>query len=340
MTTTLSTLATFDDLRRCVQVLIDGTAEEEFLKILQLQEKMQLECIARAHEAQRIQRELDASLQSMADLETKLFHARRLLEMESKARKEAEHERDQMEKKIVAVADLLQHENNLKNETKDKLAFLNTLPRKRKSLNPHLEEKYGNDINSTGSFLSDLSITQSEDDFLDIRPSRTWYKHRPSVVNNPPAPSSKRSRLSNAANNTPLGAPPTGRRSLRRSNVGIQQHTIDADLGAERICATTKVTIPQDGNGVIRAESTIETVPVVVHQEDVHDDLVSLGDEPCSTPRKSPFKPAPTMTPGNGNMDSPMTQHNFKSAGTLRRPHNFASKTFIRAETCIHCQKK
>ncbi|XP_065369861.1 rac GTPase-activating protein 1 [Calliphora vicina] len=330
-TTTLSTLATFDDLRRCVQVLIDGSAEEEFLKILQLQEKMQLECLARAHEAQRIQRELDASLQSMADLETKLFHARRLLEMESKARKEAEHERDLMEKKIVAVADLLQHENNLKNETKDKLAFLNTLPRKRrsKSLNTHLEEKYGNDINSTGSFLSDLSITQSEDDFLDIRPARTL-------------PRSKRSRLSNAASNTPMDNPRTSRRSTRRSNAGIQKHTIDTDLGTERICATTKVTIPQDGNGAIRAESTIETVPVIVHQQDIPDDLVCLGEGPCSTPRKSPYKQAtaPPMTPANANMDSPMNQHNLRSAGTMKRQHNFVSKTFIRAEMCTQCQKK
>ncbi|KAI8120012.1 hypothetical protein FF38_04238 [Lucilia cuprina] len=327
-TTTLSTLATFDDLRRCVHVLIDGTAEEEFLKILQLQEKMQLECIARAQEAQRIQKELDASLQSMADLETKLFHARRLLEMESKARKEAEYERDQMEKKIVAVADLLQHENNLKNETKDKLAFLNTLPRKRKSLNTHLEEKYGNDINSTGSFLSDLSITQSEDDFLDIRPARTL-------------PRSKRSRLSNSKSNAQMAAPSGRRRSSRRSNVALQQHTIDTELGAERICATTKVTIPQDGNGAIRAESTIETVPVIVHQADEPEDEECLSGGPCSTPRKSPFKEAtaPPMTPANNNIDSPMN-HNLRSAGTLKRLHNFVSKTFIRAEMCTQCQKK
>lgn len=340
MSTSLSTLATFDDLRRCVQVLIEGTAEEEFLKILQMQEKLQLECIARTQEAQRIQLELDASLQSMADLETKLFHARRLLEMESKARREAEHERDQLEKKIVAVADLLQNENNLKNETRDKLAFLNTLPRKRKSLSRHMEEKYGNDINSTGSFLSDLSITQSEDDFLDVRPSRNWHKHRPSVTNNQPIPCTKRSRLSNGAPNTPLNAH-SARRSQRRSNFGIQQHTVDADVATERICATTKVTIPQDG--VIRAESIIETVPVDVHQADVRDDLATLSEEqPPSTPYKRSFKQAtaPPLTPVNTNIDSPLAQHNFKAAGTLRRPHNFVSKTFIRAETCIHCQKK
>lgn len=45
-------------------------------------------------EAERLQRELDKAIQTMADLETKLFHARRLLEMENKARREAENDRD------------------------------------------------------------------------------------------------------------------------------------------------------------------------------------------------------------------------------------------------------
>ena len=336
MNSSLSTLATFDDLRRCVQVLTDGTAEEEFLKILQLQEKMQLECLARVQEAQRIQSELDASLQSMADLETKLFHARRLLEMESKARREAEHQRDQMEKKILAVADLLQHENNLKNETKDKLAFLHTLPRKRKSLNTHLEEKYGNDINSTGSFLSDLSITQSEDDFLDVnRSRRTLYKNKTSVANNPTNPIRKRSRLSN----TSTGAP---RRSLRRSGRGIQKPQTNDNADFERICATTTVTIPQNGEGAIRAESTIETVPVIVHQADVPDEVECMETEPLSTPHKATFKHtmATPKTPANLQTDSPMLNHHMMSTGTLKRPHNFSSKTFIKAETCVQCQKR
>lgn len=45
-------------------------------------------------EAQRLQRELDKALQIQTDLETKLFHARRLLEIESKAKRNAELERE------------------------------------------------------------------------------------------------------------------------------------------------------------------------------------------------------------------------------------------------------
>jgi len=70
----------------------------EFLRFLQFEEQYRQELINAAQEAQRIQKELDQSLQSMADLETKLFHARRLLETETKARRAAEYERDQMVK--------------------------------------------------------------------------------------------------------------------------------------------------------------------------------------------------------------------------------------------------
>ncbi|XP_053966931.1 rac GTPase-activating protein 1 [Anastrepha ludens] len=343
----LSTLATFDDIRRCIQVLTDGTAEEEFLRVLRLQDQFRQECLETAKEAQRIQKELDASLESMADLETKLYHARRLLEVENKLRREAEHERDQMEKKIIAVADLVQKDCNINNETRDKLAFLNTLPRKRRSMNRVVEEKYGNDINSTGSFLSDLSITQSEDDFLDIRPSAAWQKHRPSLPKNPiPCVGGKRSRVSGGGLPTTPSA--SSRRSTtRRSGVGTQQHVLDVAPAADRICATTKVTIPQDGNGAIRAESTIESMPVkpitatvALDKEDSPVEVV------CTTPTGTPYKnaTAPPITPMTAikcppavNLCSPQIS---TMRGQLMRQHNFASRTFIRTDTCTHCQKK
>lgn len=66
----------------------------EFRRYVQMQVEWRNQWQSTVTEAQRLQRELDRSLQAMADLETKLFHARRLLEMESKARRAAESERD------------------------------------------------------------------------------------------------------------------------------------------------------------------------------------------------------------------------------------------------------
>lgn len=66
----------------------------EFRRYVQMQDEWRLQWQATTQEAQRLQRELDKALQAMTDLETKLFHARRLLEMENKARRAAEAERD------------------------------------------------------------------------------------------------------------------------------------------------------------------------------------------------------------------------------------------------------
>lgn len=66
----------------------------EFRRFLEVQDQWRLKCMTSTEEAERLQRELDKAIQTMADLETKLFHARRLLEMENKARREAENDRD------------------------------------------------------------------------------------------------------------------------------------------------------------------------------------------------------------------------------------------------------
>lgn len=375
---TLSHLASFDDLCRCMQVFTDGSAEEELLRVLQVQEKLRMDCIIATSEAERTQKELDASLQSMADLETKLFHARRLLEIENKARRKAEEERDLIERKMLAVVDVLQNENNLKNETKDKLACaIDTFPRKRKSIRTRID-KYGNEINTTGSFLSDLSLSYSEDDLFESRLSKgAWHKHRPSVDNAVPYVGGNRKsrRSSNTGNNIGEGMAPTtpvstnagasSRRSIGRSggrsNVVINDHhirekIIDSGLTkGDRICATTKVSIPPDGSGIIRAESTIETVPInggrqkessENTEERCKEQEFQIKRSETISPLKQSHANNVIHFPANekgsilGSAGRNLAKSNSQKTGTLKRPHNFVSKTFIRAETCLHCQKK
>ncbi|EDW00717.1 rac GTPase-activating protein 1 [Drosophila grimshawi] len=334
---TLSVLASFDDLRRCMQVMMDGNAEEEFLRFLRLFEQYNDKCHGYATQNARLQTELDKSLAKMGDLEGKLYHARRIIDTEIKSRRQAEHERDAMEHKIMAVADLLRHERNLNNETRDKLAFLNTLPsgatRKRKSLNTLHEDKSYGDINSTGSLLSDLSITHSEDDFLDVRRSKSWYEHRPSLPKNPvPCVGNKRSRLSGGGhNNSNIGTPTM---TSRRSGGRVDQHTLDVGQGAERFCATTKVTIPQDGQGIIRAESTIQSLPGPIAQVHIPAEVQS-----SSTPQRRSTVKEPTAPP--------QTPHNPMAMGSspaqnrlLMRKHSFSQKTFLRGDNCVQCQKR
>uniref|UniRef100_A0A1A9V7Y6 Rho-GAP domain-containing protein n=1 Tax=Glossina austeni TaxID=7395 RepID=A0A1A9V7Y6_GLOAU len=142
---------------------------------------------------------------------------------------------------------------------------------------------YGNEINSTGSFLSDLSITQSEDDFLDAHISHDWHNHKPSVNNFVPYVGNKRSRLSAAGGteNMPSG----GRRSPRRSRTPA--FAFDPIPETERIVATTKVTITQDGQDSIRAESTVETAPPQPRQVDALGDIEYIEEASACTLQKS-----------------------------------------------------
>lgn len=87
---------------------------------------------------------------------------------------------DWQEKKLTQACEFLHTDRDINDETRNKLAFLNMSQRKRKSRSKYMDDKYGNEINSTGSFLSDLSVTQSEDDFLEV--SKPFKKHRPSTT--------------------------------------------------------------------------------------------------------------------------------------------------------------
>lgn len=75
------------------------------------------------------------------------------------------------------MSEFLRCDRAIDDETRSKFAFLDATTRKRKSKSNRFLEQ-GNDINSTGSFLSDLSVTQSDEDFLDV--SKPFKKHRPS----------------------------------------------------------------------------------------------------------------------------------------------------------------
>lgn len=96
------------------------------------------------------------------------------------------------EKKMCTIREFLQNDENLKEETRNQLAFLNTCQKRRKS--KLSVDRYGNDINSTGSFLHNLSLTRSENDFLDI--DKPFKAHRKSNLGNSFV-GAKRSRQSN-----------------------------------------------------------------------------------------------------------------------------------------------
>lgn len=151
----------------------------EYRRFLEFQEQSRMQWHETIVEAKRLQKELDKCAQERADLEMKLFHARRLLEMESKARRVAEMERDALDKKLSKVCEYLRTDQDINDETRNRLAFLDKSARKRKS-NHYIDDKFADELNSTGSFLSNLSVTQSEEDFLEVQ--KPFKKHRSSIT--------------------------------------------------------------------------------------------------------------------------------------------------------------
>lgn len=87
-------------------------------------------------------------------------------------------------------------DRELKTEVRDTLASLNISSHKRRSRsNRYTDDRNCNEINSTGSFLSDLSVTQfDEDDFLEM--TRPFKKHCPSTASNISYIESKQKRRS------------------------------------------------------------------------------------------------------------------------------------------------
>lgn len=306
----------------------------EFLKFLQLQEECRKQWVQLLDNEKRLKNELDSASKTMTDLESKLHHARKLLDIESKARREAEHEREHLERRMTAVFDLLKNDREIKDETRSKFEMLNNFQKKRKSAHLlRVEEQLGNEINSTGSFLSDLSLTQSEDDFLDAhsKHNKSWKKHRPS-------------------HNTGGVAQQLINKRKSRENRRSSTHKMIEIQGNEKIIAHAKVTVPQ-GNGPIMAESVVEAIPHELEEvENVPAARVTTYHSQ-KTPRKSPFKAQVMKTPSapplseintninNNNNNNYQTPTINRATGKDRR-HDYTNKTVFKSELCTYCEKK
>lgn len=300
----------------------------EFLKFLHLQEECRKQWVQLLDNEKRLKNELDLASKTMTDLESKLHHARKLLDIEGKARREAEHEREHLERRMTAVFDLLKNDREIKDETRNKFEMLNNFQKKRKSAHLlRVEEQICNEINSTGSFLSDLSLTQSEDDFLDAhsKPNKSWKKHR-------------------VSHNTGVNQQIMNKRKSREARRSSTHKMIEIQ-GNEKIIAHAKVTVPQ-GNGPILAESVVEAVP----RQEVENVPVSVTTHYSQkTPRKSPFKANVMKTPsapplsevytnsnGHNNYQTPTVN---RTTGKERR-HDYSNKTVFKSELCTYCEKK
>ncbi|VEN47279.1 unnamed protein product [Callosobruchus maculatus] len=329
-------LPLYDDLIRKVDTLKSNKTHyldtclnlAEQLKFLFSEHKIAiLEC-------RRLQKQQELQVQENSDSQRNLQSARTMLDNEKKKRKQAERERDDLRQKFSEwCISLLQDEKNrILDKYKEEMLRINNCGQKWMSSNGdygHEGNPLGTipEINSTGSMLSDLSYSRSEDDlessYCKMKKDRgTWKKLQPTAPKDEPA--SKK----------------------RRSSNGV------VEIGAkDSVRATTTLTVNK--NGPITATSIIESVPQAEEQNGGPPVPSNMVFE--SWARKAGTPQAPTENANKGTPHSFLgtPQHTYKGTpyGTYRmtpnmennnnlRQHCFQQKTAMVPETCLGCDKR
>ncbi|XP_014475260.1 PREDICTED: rac GTPase-activating protein 1-like [Dinoponera quadriceps] len=335
----LSLLASYDELVRCTNALINGSREEEFLQFTLNQEEMRQKWLASVQECQRLHSALDKVHRNNNSLERKLDHARRNLEEEKYKRRVAEEQKNSLERQITMAKDLLFNDGgrNINDETREKLQFLNNTTLNRQS-NIHVQDMHIDKLNtiaeldSTGSILSDLNCLSKTEDDLDT-----------SVI------------LQNQKKRELKERRPSGEYSAKQRRSTI--HKVAELNSSDKIVATTTVVMPKDG--AITASSTIEAIP---GDENI-DPQTPLrnsrkrrkSNTKCDRPKLShidtnemPIDTAPSAPKADILISSSDTEDVFKPSPNIggytlntkmSRTHNFEAKTVIKKETCTPCGK-
>ncbi|EFN88757.1 Rac GTPase-activating protein 1 [Harpegnathos saltator] len=334
----LSLLATYDELVRCTNILINESHEEEFLQFALNQEEMRQKWLASVQECQRLHSALDKAHRDNVGLDRKLSHARRNLEDEKRRRRAAEDQRDSLERQIAMARNLLFNDGgrNLNDETREKLQFLNNTTFNHPS-NIHMQDMHIDKLNtiaeldSTGSILSDLNCLSKTEDDLDTS----------AILQN-----QKKGELKEQQSNEYFT-------KQHRNTV----HKVTELNSSDKIVATTTVVMPKDGT--ITASSTIEAIP---GDENI-DPQVFLrnsrkrrksGTE-CERSKLSHIDTnevlidtAPSAPKADILSSSSDTEDVFKPSPNIggytlnvkmSRTHNFEAKTVIKKETCTPCGK-
>ncbi|CAG4940509.1 unnamed protein product [Parnassius apollo] len=326
----LSLVAQFDDINRLNNVLNDGAAEECFLAFLKQIEWVRCQWAAAEAEAARLQKELDEAHRILAKSEAKFAHVRKILDAEKREKNIYLKKYNEQSKLLETARDLLFNDNRAKlnDETLQKLAFLNGAAQQ--DHNAKLTSVP--ELNSTGTLLSEMSYSRSEDD-LDLSLASTRRSWVPrggwAARDQPPATKKRRSSTSSATKTVELQG-------------GKVLATATTTLTLERAPTCQDLKPPQNFQPI--SESSDEAPPprkssgrhsnTHPHPIEVHctpsappkSETDSISDTPirqCGTPRAAPHR-TPSL------VSSPRTR---------LRQHNFVAKNFYKRETCGPCGK-
>ncbi|XP_041978774.1 rac GTPase-activating protein 1 [Aricia agestis] len=326
----LSLVAQFDDINRLNKVLNDGAAEECFLAFLKQMEWVRTQWAAAEAEASRLQTELDEALKTLTKWEAKFAHVRKLLDGEKRERNVVMKKYNELSKLLDMARDLLFNDNRAKlnDETLQKLAFLNGTAQQ-----DHNAKLCGvPELNSTGTLLSEMSYSRSEDD-LDLSLAstrRSWVQRGGWTARENPPNKKRRSSSSSATKTVELHG-------------GKVLATATTTLTLERAPTTHDLKPPQNFQPI--SESSDEGPPARKSATRLSARLVPKQDPvpsaPPATESDSATDPYVARTPQRtpSVQRTPSALSAMGSPRVRQRQHNFVVKNFYKRETCGPCGK-
>uniref|UniRef100_T1J3Q7 Rho-GAP domain-containing protein n=1 Tax=Strigamia maritima TaxID=126957 RepID=T1J3Q7_STRMM len=320
MSLKMSLLARFDDICRASSVLTENS-DSEFLAFVKNQEDCRKRWYHSELELERMISLINKEKTEKNALATKLEYCRRMFSQEMEKRKRMEQERDTLERQLGLIKEILLDANVVNDQTREKLAFLNSTVILNRGCTSSPKNLTTID-ESAGSILSPSDFDLTEE---DLDESNARIRKRVKRQGRPSAP--------------PLSddTPP---KKTKTDEINAANEKNDS------IIATTTITVPH--SGPITASSKIETVP--------------------SKSRRSFSEPAPpTQTPeiafrelirSEGD-DEPLVEESLAEAPRAPNPirflqkksrrsidvvttraHDFVSKTIIKPEKCMACDKR
>ncbi|XP_030755967.1 rac GTPase-activating protein 1-like [Sitophilus oryzae] len=309
----LSLVVLFDDLIRSLKYRRDKKTEDAFLNFAEEAKNLLNKYNEALCECVKLQGLLDKRVQENSEIEIRLNRARHILDQEKRKTQKVMREKEILESNLEQVKELLFHDDGIKigQDTREKLSFLQK--------SNHETNGYGgrnlcaiNENNTTGSMLSDFSVSRSEDD-LDVsryntKQGREWKKHRASTGVDPePAQKKRKSSTSKVIEIGP----------------------------SDTVRATTTVTVIK--KGPITASSTIETIPHL-NNNHIGSPIVTPNDDVCSN---NPSAPPPHLVFESwARNDTPRKPPRSSALKSDHRPHFLQPKTIVVPDSCVYCQKK
>ncbi|XP_049872996.1 rac GTPase-activating protein 1-like [Pectinophora gossypiella] len=323
----LSLVAQFDDINRLNGVLNEGSAEECFLAFVKQMEWVRSQWASAEAEAIRLQTELDEALRSLAKWESKFAHVRKLLDSEKRERNVVLKKYNELSKLLDMARDLLFNDNRAKlnDETLQKLAFLNGTAQDHNAKLANVPE-----LNSTGTLLSEMSYSRSEDDLdLSLASTRRSWVQRGGWNARDAQPASKK----------------------RRSSTSSATKTVELQGGKVLATATTTLTLERaPTNHDLKPPQNFQ--PISESSDEAPPRKSSGRSSKHAQPSDMPTPTAPPRTDTDTASDTPATPRaapqrtpsviSAAYGGSPRarpRQHNFVAKNFYKRETCGPCGK-